>query len=113
MPLLNGSVTPSAAAVAIAASTALPPSFSTCSPMREAYGSTEVTAPPYPRAVACFAGAACAGAARTEASRATGTTNPRRRIRVRAPSGVAGNGVAGAEELAVLRVLLEPHLDPS
>ena len=46
MPALYGSVTPSAAAVAIAASAALPPSRSTSRPMALASASTEETAPP-------------------------------------------------------------------
>ena len=48
MPELYGSVTPSAAAVAIAASTALPPSRSTSRPIALADASTDETAPPYP-----------------------------------------------------------------
>ena len=47
-------MTPSAAAVATAASTALPPRRSTSTPIREASGSTEVTAPPYPVLVGVF-----------------------------------------------------------
>src|SRR4051812_16260897 len=112
MPLLNGSVTPRAAAVATAASTALPPAFSTSRPIAEASGSTEVTAPPYPRAVGCLGGVACAGAARAVARRASGTTIPRRRIPPGARSARPGNGVPRAQELAVPGVLLEPHLDP-
>jgi hypothetical protein len=46
MPVEYGSVTPRVAAVAIAASTALPPFFSTCSPAADASGSTLLTAPP-------------------------------------------------------------------
>src|SRR6478736_5816729 len=61
MPALNGSVTPSAAAVATAASVALPPARSTRRPTRVAYGSTEVTAPPEPYAVALFGGSAWRG----------------------------------------------------
>ena len=54
MPELYGSVTPRAAAVATAASTALPPLRSTSTPIRDASGSTEVTAPPYPLLVGVF-----------------------------------------------------------
>lgn len=52
MPLAYGSVTPSAAAVATAASTALPPARSTSMPTWLATGSTEATAPPDPVIVA-------------------------------------------------------------
>ena len=47
-------MTPSAAAVATAASTALPPSRSTRSPAAVASGSTLATAPPQPYAVGVF-----------------------------------------------------------
>ena len=49
-------MTPSAAAVASAASTALPPRLSTWMPIFEASGSTDVTAPPYPMLVGVFVG---------------------------------------------------------
>ena len=62
MPAENGSVSPSAAAVATAASTALPPCLRTLSPILVAYGSTVETAPPYPLLVGFFAGAAAAAA---------------------------------------------------
>src|SRR5215211_6914840 len=61
MPHEYGSVTPSAAAVAIAASVALPPSLRTCIPTWEASWSTVATAPPVPVAVGCL-GAATLGA---------------------------------------------------
>src|SRR5438045_3630827 len=48
MPAENGSVTPSVAAAATAASTALPPWRSTSSPVRVASASTVATAPPKP-----------------------------------------------------------------
>ena len=54
MPAENGSVSPSAAAVATAASTALPPCLRTFSPILVASGSTLLTAPPYPSLVAFF-----------------------------------------------------------
>ena len=68
MPALKGSVTPSAAAVATAASVALPPARSTRSPTRVAYGSTDVTAPPEPYAVARLGGSAGRGPAGAVAS---------------------------------------------
>src|SRR3954451_7874936 len=40
----------------MAASTALPPRRRTLRPIRDAYGSTEVTAPPLPTTVACRGG---------------------------------------------------------
>lgn len=49
MPALYGSVTPRAAAVAIAASVALPPRSRTSMPTWLATGSTLETAPPAPR----------------------------------------------------------------
>src|SRR5215210_554762 len=54
MPQEYGSVTPRAAAVATAASTALPPPLRTCIPTCDASWSTEATAPPVPVAVGCF-----------------------------------------------------------
>src|SRR6478752_6228424 len=54
MPALYGSVTPSAAAVATAASAALPPRASTSMPTWEASRSTELTAPPEPVMTAAF-----------------------------------------------------------
>jgi len=70
MPAENGSVTLSVAA----ASTALPPAASTDRPACVASASTEVTAPPVPRAVGCFAGGVSCGAA--PAGAATATTMP-------------------------------------
>ncbi|GHE36146.1 hypothetical protein GCM10018782_08100 [Streptomyces griseoaurantiacus] len=49
-------MTPSAAAVATAASTALPPFLSTSMPAAEASASTLATAPPWPTATGTFAG---------------------------------------------------------
>src|SRR5690242_12347569 len=86
MPEEYGSVTPRAAAVATAASTALPPSRSTSMPAAEASASTLATAPPYPTATGTFVtgalpaegGAAAptvttaAETARTDSFRATG-----------------------------------------
>src|SRR5688572_11049196 len=60
MPAENGSVSPSAAAVATAASTALPPCLRTFNPTLVASGSTLLTAPPYPSLVAFFGACACA-----------------------------------------------------
>src|SRR4051794_37885631 len=54
MPAEYGSVTPRAAAVATAASTALPPRRSTARPTFVALGSTDDTAPPKPTAVGCL-----------------------------------------------------------
>src|SRR6478735_23869 len=51
MPALKGSVTPSVAAAATAASTALPPALSTLRPAALASGSTVLIAPPLPTAV--------------------------------------------------------------
>jgi len=48
MPAENGSVTPSAAAVAMAASAALPPAFRMSMPTWVASASTLATAPPLP-----------------------------------------------------------------
>ena len=60
-PALKGSVTPSAAAVATAASTALPPCLSTRRPTCDASGSTEETAPPKPVLVAVLVGVVALG----------------------------------------------------
>src|SRR3990170_653862 len=65
MPELKGSVTPSAAAVAIAASTALPPFLSTRRPTLVAARSTVLTAPPMPVLVGVLAAAGAAGGARS------------------------------------------------
>src|SRR5688572_6312541 len=56
MPAENGSVTPSAAAVATAASAALPPRRRTSMPTAVASASTLATAPPNPVAAGCFGG---------------------------------------------------------
>src|SRR5215207_6560295 len=88
MPELYGSVTPSAAAVATAASTALPPSRSTSRPMALADASTDETAPPCPVDVEGAGGVgrpvttaavevADAGAAAAPATRATDATSAR------------------------------------
>src|SRR5579875_3037590 len=53
-PATNGMVTPSALAVATAASMALPPRFSTAMPASLAFRSMDATAPPVPTATACF-----------------------------------------------------------
>ena len=53
-PATYGTVTPSALAVATAASTALPPCFSTSMPAWLASASMEGTAPPEPTATGCF-----------------------------------------------------------
>src|SRR4051794_21892683 len=57
MPEEYGSVTPSAAAVATAASAAVPPRRRTWIPIAGASGSTPATAPPKPGAPACPGGA--------------------------------------------------------
>src|SRR5579875_941243 len=62
-PATNGTVTPSALAVATAASTALPPRLSTSMPARLALASIEATEPPLPAAIGCVAGTAAARAA--------------------------------------------------
>src|SRR5919201_2877782 len=62
MPATKGSVTPSTALAAIAASTALPPSRRTSMPARVASASTEATAPPVPTATASLGGWGAAGA---------------------------------------------------
>ncbi len=62
MPAEYGSVTPSAAAVATAASTALPPRRNTSIPAAEASSSTLETAPPWPTATGDLPGAAHSGA---------------------------------------------------
>src|SRR5437764_7938801 len=54
MPATNGSATPSVAATATAASTALPPWRRTSSPAEVASTSSEATAPPVPTATGCF-----------------------------------------------------------
>ena len=53
-PATNGIVTPSALAVATAASTALPPCFSTSIPAWLAPRSMDATPPPVPTATGCL-----------------------------------------------------------
>src|SRR5262245_61303296 len=53
IPQLNGSVTPSVAAVATAASTALPPVFRTRIPAAVASALIDATAPPVPVTTGC------------------------------------------------------------
>ena len=109
MPELYGSVTPSAAAVATAASTALPPSWSTSRPMALADASTDETAPPYPvevdgaggvgrpvptaEALGPAAGAAEAGAPTPTipSAKAAVTAMPARRTVKRRSSSTMGN----------------------
>src|SRR5205823_4321074 len=71
IPATYGSLTPSAAAAATAASIALPPSRKIWIPARVASGSTVATAPPVPTATGCFDGA---GAAVVPAANAAPTT---------------------------------------
>ena len=71
-------MTPSAAAVATAASTALPPLRRTRSPTRVAYGSTVDTAPPRPMAVGALGGSAAAGAGAAAAAGGRGAGTDRR-----------------------------------
>src|SRR4051812_23160291 len=120
MPVEYGSVTPNVAAAATAASTALPPCWSTRSPARVASGSTVLTAPPRPTAVACFAVARCAAGARSAApaapttggpvSRAAGTTravaaaSSGRRGRVMTTS-LPGSGQFGQRAVHQVRVV--------
>src|SRR3954466_15747343 len=90
MPAENGSVTPSVAAAATAASTALPPWRSTSRPTAVAVASTVVTAPPYPVAVDPRAagvvttgradGAAAAGAATSVTGRVRAASTGKIRI---------------------------------
>jgi hypothetical protein len=57
MPQLNGSVTPSVAAAATAASMALPPASRICIAARLASCEMVATAPPWPVSTGCFASA--------------------------------------------------------
>src|SRR5882757_333033 len=68
MPAEYGSTTPSAAAVATAASTALPPALSTSMPACEAYGLTLDTAPPDPTATGDRGGCGSEGAGLPQAA---------------------------------------------
>src|SRR4051794_39642055 len=99
MPAENGSVTPSVAAVATAASTALPPWRSTARPACVASGSTEATAPPRPTAVACLAvcrlaagAAAAAGATSPTVTSGASASRASREPRI-GTSGWTGSGV--------------------
>src|SRR5689334_2580322 len=96
MPELYGSVTPSAAAAAIAASTALPPLRSTRSPIRVASGSTVLIAPPRPMLVATLRGGLALDVAWTAAGvAARATAGP-------APAGVNPELIrAGVVELTI------------
>src|SRR5687767_12999308 len=93
MPAENGSVTPSVAAAATAASTALPPRRRTSRPTAVAVASTVETAPPYPYAVgpSGAAPAAPAGAAVTpmvvRVSAAVAASAVVRRNRIDPPGG--------------------------
>src|ERR1700748_3155521 len=64
-PATNGTVTPNALAVATAASTALPPCFSTSMPAWLASTSMDATAPPEPTATGCLTGSGGATPAAT------------------------------------------------
>lgn len=74
MPAEYGSVTPRAAAVATAASTALPPSRSTSIPAAVASASTLATAPPYPTATGDLGGGTADGDEEVGAAAPTVTT---------------------------------------
>ena len=74
-------MTPRAAAVATAASTALPPLSSTCMPTLEASWSTVATAPPVPVAVGCLGDSA--GGALEAGCAMPRTASRRRRIAAR------------------------------
>ena len=83
MPVEYGSVTPRAAAVATAASTAFPPLRRTSMPACVASGSTLDTAPPVPSAVAFFSVRCTAlpvGAAARSAGAAAGWAEIKRRL---------------------------------
>ena len=75
MPATYGSVTPSVAFAAIAASTALPPWRSTWIALCVASGSTVAAAPPVPVATGCFGGLACGPAAAKGAAPARRTAS--------------------------------------
>src|SRR3954447_4867290 len=81
IPATYGSVTPSAAAAATAASIALPPSRRICIPACVASGSTVATAPPVPVATPCLDGCGAAGAL----APATSTAATAATTRTRAP----------------------------
>src|SRR4051794_36191513 len=100
MPAENGSVTPSVAAAATAASTAFPPRRSTSRPTRVASASTVVTAPPYPVATGTLSVPGCAGCAEAGAppiprARVTAATSATRELvcldsRMRSPRARGG-----------------------
>src|SRR5919204_1290998 len=69
IPATYGSVTPSTAAAATAASTALPPSLRIAIAARDASVSTLAAAPPVPIATACLLGVGAATARATNAQR--------------------------------------------
>src|SRR3954454_20345316 len=100
MPLLYGSVTPSAAAVATAASAALPPRRSTASPMRVASGSTELTAPPLPTTVARFGGAV------TVVRTGAGRDAPGWVARLTAPADAAGTAGPASASASVVGTII-------
>src|SRR5690242_2971799 len=81
-PATNGTVTPNALAVATAASTALPPCFSTSMPAWLASTSMDATAPPEPTATGCLTGSGGAWPA------------------ARAPAGTASKTAASADTAA-------------
>src|SRR5919106_6674134 len=77
IPQEKGSVTPSTAAAATAASTAFPPASRTSIPACEASRSTVAMAPPVPTAVGCFVSWATLGAAPRGAANARARVNGR------------------------------------
>src|SRR6266545_1710582 len=74
MPATKGSVTPSTAFAATAASTAFPPSRRIWMPARVASASTLATAPPVPTATDSFVGVGAAGARTPPATSAAAST---------------------------------------
>src|SRR6266567_8744153 len=74
MPATYGSVTPSVAATATAASAAVPPARRTDSPAFVASAVSDTTAPPVPTATDCFGSGLAAGAA--PAAGKAGNTSP-------------------------------------
>src|ERR671919_445037 len=82
IPHVYGSVTPSTAAAATAASTAFPPWLSTPMAACVANGSTVAAAPPVPTATACFGGSG--GLLATARSGASIVTVPKTRKRAKA-----------------------------
>src|SRR5690242_14832257 len=98
MPALYGSVTPSAAAVATAASAALPPRASTSRPTWLASRSTEATAPPDPvmtGTLGCWV-VGCGGlvVARADWARAVvGARSPTHRLPAASPANRTDRGM--------------------